>query len=191
MSSEKRVCSQCGTEIGSLRSSTAKFCGRCREQNKRDVRRCRKELSLARRSIKAKQTGSVIFHSCLSRAEVDPFVPEHCRCRKMVSEEEAQVLVDQGAALDFASRLPMFSSGPIIQIGKAKRTPRSTTVEKAHIIRLVQRKAGAKKDKTLEQLKEAVARDKAERFEEEQLRLEIYGDIQLEFLKKMIVEIPA
>jgi len=81
--------------------------------------------------------------------------------------------------------------GAIVQIGKLKRTGRSATVEKAHISRLVEKpqKKAKEKAKTLEELQAAVQRDKAERFEEEKLRLEIYGELTASARQACIVEV--
>jgi hypothetical protein len=52
-------------------------------------------------------------------------------------------------------------------------------------------KKGRERTKTLEELQAAVQQDKAERFEEEKLRLEIYGELTASARRAWIVEVPA
>jgi hypothetical protein len=87
----------------------------------------------------------------------------------------------------------VFAGGAIVQIGKLLRTGRSATVEKAHVARLVEKpeKKARERTKSLEELQVAVAQDKAERFEEEQLRLEIYGELTASARRAWIREVPA
>ncbi len=191
MSSEIRVCLQCKGRIGSMRGARAKFCAGIWYQ--RNVKQVGKELRLSRPSTKAKKKGSVLFHDCIfgGGGGIDPFVAKRCKCRKLVSEEKAQSLIARGEALDFATRTSVFMGGAIVQIGKLKRTGGSATVEKAHISRLVEKpqKKAKEKAKTLEELPAAVQRDKAERFEEEKLRLEIYGELTASARQACIVEV--
>jgi hypothetical protein len=194
MSSEARVCLHCSGSIPSIRRIGAIFCSSvCRDKHKKLTMQGGKDLSLTKLSIKAKQKGSVIFHSCIFYGTVDSFSSERCRCRKTVSREKAQLLVSQGQAVDLDSRSGTFTGGPIVQVGKVKRTPRSATLEKTHCERITEKpKRSIKaKEKTLEELKAAVAEDRAERFEEEKLRLEIYGDLTASARRAWIVEVPA
>jgi len=174
-----------------MRGARAKFCAGIWYQ--RNVKQVGKELRLSRPSTKAKKKGSVLFHDCIfgGGGGIDPFVAKRCKCRKLVSEEKAQSLIARGEALDFATRTSVFMGGAIVQIGKLKRTGGSATVEKAHISRLVEKaqKKAKEKAKTLEELPAAVQRDKAERFEEEKLRLEIYGELTASARQACIVEV--
>jgi len=174
-----------------MRGARAKFCAGIWYQ--RNVKQVGKELRLSRLSTKAKKNGSVLFHDCIfgGGGGIDPFVAKRCKCRKLVSEEKAQSLIARGEALDFATRTSVFMGGAIVQIGKLKRTGGSATVEKAHISRLVEKpqKKAKEKAKTLEELPAAVQRDKAERFEEEKLRLEIYGELTASARQACIVEV--
>jgi hypothetical protein len=52
-------------------------------------------------------------------------------------------------------------------------------------------KKARERTKSLEELRVAVAQDKAERFEEEKLRLEIYNEITVEAQRRWIVQVPA
>jgi hypothetical protein len=89
--------------------------------------------------------------------------------------------------------LGTFTGGAIVEVGKVKRTPRSATLEKPHCERITEKpKRSIKaKEKTTEELKAAVAEDRAERFEEEKLRMEIYGDLTAAARQKWIVEVDA
>jgi hypothetical protein len=197
MSSEIRVCLQCSGRISSLRRSGTKFCSKtCGALNKRNVKQGGKELSLSKLSIKAKKKGCVLFHDCIfgGGGGLDPFVPERCNCKKTVSKEKAQSLIDRGEALDFETRTPVFAGGAIVQIGKLLRTGRSATVEKAHVERLVG--ITKSKDKTLKQLsldelQKRVQADRTMLQQEESMRLEIYGELTASARRAWIVEVPA
>ena len=199
MSSEARVCLQCAVRISSLRRSGTKFCSKtCGALNKRNVRQSGKKLSLTRLSIKTKKNGSVLFHDCIfgGGGGVDPFVPERCKCKKTISEEKAQSLIARGEALDFESRMPVFTGGAIVQVGKLLRTPRSATVEKAHVERLTETASAIRakskySEKQLREMHDAVELDKREKAYEQAYRLEHYNDLTMEARRAWIREVPA
>ena len=194
MSSEIRLCSQCGNRIGGIRGARARFCsGICRDKHKKAIQQGGKEISISKLSVKAKQKGSVVFHSCVFYGTVDPFEPERCKCKKLVSEERARGLINSGDAIDLETRKQLFTSGPIIQIGRRKRTPRSATLEKSHCERMTQkpRRAAKTKEPTVEQLKALVDAQCAERYQEEKVRMEIYGELSQAFVCSLIREVAA
>jgi len=189
MSPETRVCEVCLKEIPKWKSKGTTVCSvGCRFKRKDQKRQKAQE-----EKRKAAQKDFVIFHSCLYYGSVDPFVTERCHCRKKVSEETAKSLVAQGEAVDLDSRLPAFTGRAIVQIGKVKRTPRVPTLEKPHCERITEKPKRSIKatEKTTEELKAAIAEDRAERFEEEKLRMEIYGELTASARRAWIVEVPA
>jgi hypothetical protein len=189
---EPRLCEVCPSEIPTWKSAGTTVCSiGCRFKRK-DQKRQKAQAELKDKR-KATQKDSVVFHSCLYYGGIDPFVQERCRCRKKVSEKTAKNLVAQGEAVDLDSRLPAFTGRAIVQIGKVKRTPRVPTLEKPHCERITEKpKRSIKaKEKTTEELKAAVAEDRAERFEEEKLRMEIYGELTASARQKWIVEVDA
>ena len=192
MSSVERVCEVCLKEIPTWKSKGTTVCSvTCRFERRKQKAKEANGKRKADRQLK----DSILFHNCFfgGGGESDPFVPSRCKCRKFVSEEEAQSFIALGEAIDFETRVPAFTGRAIVQIGKLKRTPRSATVEKAHISRLVEKpktKANAR-ERTLEELQAAVKQDQAERFEEEKWRLEIYGELNTEFLHSLIREVSA
>jgi hypothetical protein len=192
-------CAKCACKVfrrGESKSATVCSFGcqlKRRKEKKQEAAEKRKDKRKTVRQVKDKD--SVLFHDCIfgGGGGLDPFAPERCRCRKLVSNEKAESLVARGEALDMESRGPVFTGGPIVQIGKLKRTGRSATVEKAHISRLVEKpeKKARERIKTLEELQAAVQQDKAERFEEEKLRLEIYGELTALARREWIVHVKA
>jgi hypothetical protein len=192
--SVERLCLECASQIGKMRGARAKFCsGMCRDKHKKAIRQGGKETSISKLSVKAKQKGSVVFHSCVFYGTVDPFEPERCKCKKLVSEERAKSLINSGDAVDLETRKQLFTGGPIIQIGRRKRTPRSATLEKSHCERITQkpRRAAKTKEPTVEQLKALVDAQCAERYQEEKVRMEIYGELSQAFVCSLIREVPA
>jgi hypothetical protein len=188
--SAERVCEVCNQEIPRWKSKGTTVCSvGCRFKRK-DQKRQKAQAELKERRKAAQK---VVFHSCLYYGSVDPFVPERCRCRKTVFQEEAQALVSQGRAVDLDSRLGTFTGSAIVEVGKVKRTPRSATLEKPNCERITEKpKRSIKtKEKTVEELKAAVAEDRAERFEEEKLRMEFYNELTMEARQAWIKEIPS
>ncbi len=195
---EPRLCEVCSSDIPKWKSAGTTVCSigfkfKRREQKRKEARAKLKEK---RESSRSKQNGSVIFHSCIfgGGEGVDPFVPERCNCRKLVSEDQAKSLIARGEALDFETRTPVFADGAIVQIGKLLRTPRSATVEKAHVERLVgitKSKDKTLKQLSLEELQNKVQVDRALLQQEESMRLEIYGELTASARRAWIREVPA
>src|SRR6267378_1381398 len=180
MSSEKRVCLQCGGPISSMRRG--KFCNRdCGDIYRKLVQQGGREIGIVKRECAAVQSGYVLFHNCIpgGGAGLDPFIPERCSCRKTVSVEKAKSLVARGEALDFETRKPFFNDLAIVQIGKLLRTPRAMTIEKANLARATETYS----TKTVKEMKRAIAQDKLERAEEELLRMEHYQFLTFQSLK--------
>jgi hypothetical protein len=170
---------------------SGKFCNRdCAAAYRKLVQQGGKELVLAKRNIAAKKIGSVLFHNCIPGGGLglDPFVPERCKCRMGVSEEQAKRLVSRGEAIDFTTRLPIFTGDAIVQIGKLKRTPRAMTIEKANVERSVQHHTTKQEDKDIRELKAVVAEDKAWRDQEELERMDHYQALTVASMR--IVQIP-
>ena len=193
--SVERVCEVCNQEIPKWKSKGVTVCSvACRfERRKQKV----KEANAKRKPIQAKKNG-VLFHDCVfgGGGGVDPFVPERCKCKKTVSEEQAKRLIARGDALDFATRMAVFAEGPIVQIGKLLRTPRSATIESAHISRLVETGSAIKAkskftDKQLRAMHDAVELEKRERAQEESMRLDIYGELTAAARREWIVQVKA
>jgi hypothetical protein len=186
---EPRFCEVCSSEIPKWKSAGTIVCSvKCKFER----RERRNSEAREKRSTKDKKNGLYLLHSCLTNG-FNPFESDRCKCRKRLTEEQANALVTQGDAIDFTSRLPIFSFAPIVLIGKKKRTPRVATLERTHCERITEKPARAAKtkEKTIEELQAAVQRDQAERFEEEKLRLEIYGEMNAEFLRSLVREVPA
>ena len=152
------------------------------------------EGSEAPESPSGTQKDFVLFHNCIYCGGIDPFVPERCRCRKTVSEATARSLVARGEAVDLSSRRPIFNVGrAIVQVGKVLRTPRVPTLELAHFQRTTEkrRQAAKTKEPTIEQLKALVDEQCAERYQEETVRMEIYGELSQAFICSLIRKVPA
>src|SRR5260370_3869728 len=196
MSSEKRVCLQCGSPISSMRRG--KFCNRdCGDVYRQLAKQGGREIGIVKRECAAVRSGYVLFHNCIpgGGAGLDPFVPELCRCRKTISFEKAKSLVARGEALDFETRKQFFNDRAIVQIGKMLRTPRSMSIEKANIQRSVEHHSTKTKDKTIAEMKAViemkavVAKDKAWRDQEELERMEHYQFLTVQGMR--IVQVPA
>src|SRR6267378_1327985 len=148
MSSEKRVCLQCGGPISSMRRG--KFCNRdCAATYRKLVQQGGREIGIVKRECAAVRSGYVLFHNCIpgGGAGLDPFIPERCSCRKTVSFEKAKSFVARGEALDCETRKPFFNDRAIVQIGKLERTPRSMTIERANCERITQDYSSKRKTK--------------------------------------------
>ena len=190
MSSEKRVCLQCGGPISSMRRG--KFCNRdCGDIYRKLVQQGGREIGIVKRECAAVQSGYVLFHNCIpgGGAGLDPFIPERCSCRKTVSFEKAKSLVARGEALDCETRKPFFNDRSIVQIGKLLRTPRSMSIEKANIQRSVEHHSTKTKEKTIAEMKAVVAQDKAWRDQEELERMGHYQFLTVQSMR--IVQVPA
>ena len=169
--STERLCLRCEKGIPRWKAKSEKFCGGvCRLKFREEQRK----LKALERALSAKSEGKITIHSCLA-SPLDPRVSD-CRCRQMVTEEQAKILIGRGDAVDFASRDSMFAGGPILLIGKLKRTPRVATLEKSHLERAnVQYNTKHLNGKSIAELQRIADADKAERAAEERVRIEIYG----------------
>jgi hypothetical protein len=190
---EPRLCEVCSSDIPKWKSKGTTVCSvGCRFKRK-DQRRQKARAELKEKR-KTTQRDFIIFHNCIYYGGIDPFVPERCRCRKTVSEETARSLVARGEAVDLQSRLPIFEVGQaIVQVGKVLRTPRVPTLEVAHFERITQKpkQAAKTKEPTIEQLKALVDEQCAERYQEETVRMEIYGELSQAFICSLIRKVPA
>ena len=75
-------------------------------------------------------------HHCFSQELSEP-KPEKCRCRKFISKEFAAQLVADGVAdylIKYPEGIPAYD---VVLKGRAGKTPRTPTLEKAHIERFV------------------------------------------------------
>jgi len=172
----------------------SKRCFACAEAKKREKQQIRiggQALNLQKRATGIKREGFVLVHSCISGggAGLDPFDVSRCKCKKQVSPEEASRLVGAGSAVDFRFRNAIFTGGPIILSSKHLRAPRSQTIEKAHIERLV-----GERDLDLQRVKQLQAALDGDKFWRERERIEseradIYQQLTIEALN--IRQIPA
>jgi hypothetical protein len=179
-----RVCLFCSGEIPKWKSKGTKFCNpgckfKFQEKEKRRV-------------ANPKISSGSILHQCLSNA-LDAAIP--CKCRKRVSDKEANRLVSEGHVVNYKTRAPVFIDGePLLIVGKHLKFPRAATVERPHIQRATQDLFTVKgkvrvKERTIEEMQRAIAQDKLERAEEELLRMEHYQFLMVQNLR--IVQIPA
>lgn len=188
--SVERVCEVCNQEIPKWKSKGTTVCSvKCKFERRERRNEEAREKRKAEGRVNVKRAEGSVLHSCLSNA-IDP-PRKFCRCKERLTDDAASKLVSDGHAVNFQTRLPEFvASEPLLLTGRKLRAPRSSTVERPHMERLVQRKVKSK-DKSIEELQAAVKQDQAERFEEEQLRLEIYNELTVTAQQKWIVQIPA
>ena len=178
MASEIRVC-KCGKKVPSIRRSD--FCSRlCKQQD--DYERKREKLK------GSKTTTFVLVHRCirpeLEMGEIPD--PSTCRCREEMPEEKLKGCIRRGEiVLVGPEEHACYSS-------KLRRSPRAQTIEKAHVER-ANLSADSRKynGRSWEQLKAAVQEDKASRALEEQVRIEVFHQIEIEERRKLIREVPA
>lgn len=81
-----------------------------------------------------------LVHSCHS-ADLGEPRPKRCTCRKLITKEQAIEMVKTGAAdwlIDYRGEFPMPTWNVVLR-GRAKQTPRSHTIERAHIERGLER----------------------------------------------------
>jgi hypothetical protein len=209
--SVERVCEVCNQEIPKWRSKSATVCSfGCQLKRRAEKRQAasdkRKEKRKTERQVKGKD--SILFHDCVfgGGGGIDPFVPERCRCRKLVSKEQAQNLIDRGEALDLETRTPTFLDRDIVQIGKLLKTPRSATIEAAHSEKLVgitksYRNAPTTssfvrhhkkiRELSLEELQEKAQEHQEQIKREEASRMEFYNELTMEARRAWIVEVDA
>jgi hypothetical protein len=161
-------------------------CYECKEKDAHEKRLLAGQKILA----EAKARGLVQLHSCISNL-FDP-APKTCKCRKFVSKEDAREYIRLGRAVDFRSREACFHERSIVEISRFKKTPRSVSLEKSHIERAYTSEQSKKlRGKSVEELQAIVEADQRERTLEAALRIEIFGQMNADLLRAMIVEIPA
>jgi hypothetical protein len=186
---DSRLCEVCSSVIPEWKAKNVSTCSvKCKFE--RRERRIKENREAEAPSVNVAE-GSVLHH-CLSNAFDPP--RKFCRCRQHITDDEGNKLVSDGQAVHFLTRMPVFMAGePLLIIGAKKFTPRVATLERTHCERITEKPARAArtKEKTIEELQAAVQQDKAERFEEEKLRLEIYGELNAEFLRSLVREVPA
>lgn len=81
-------------------------------------------------------------HSCFSQ-ELNERKPRKCKCRRYVSHEKAIEMVNTGEAnwlIDYSLNIPI-PTWHIVLYGRVNKTPRSHTLERAHIERYLERQA--------------------------------------------------
>lgn len=188
MESVGRVCVKCGGPISFMQGSTAKFCRGCRD---RQARVGGKELHLKRRAVEAKKADKFLVHSCLSNA-LDPWDASRCQCRLLIAGSKAERLIGRGDGVDFDTRKQIFCERSIVIVGKLKQTPRSQTVEKAHIERISEESSlGSRDREKIKQFQAAIGEDKGWRERErlESDRADFYQFLTVQALN--IRQVPA
>jgi hypothetical protein len=181
-----RLC-LCGQTISPMSHANIKKCRACRERDEWITKESKRRARLEATAKEAKQAGLVQLHSCLGNAADHLDAPPPCLCRKYVSVEKARELIRIGQAVDFESRQACFHQRCIVETSRVNKTPRGATIEKAHILRGVQRPKSIP-GKTEEQLKAEVQalerriqEDQLEKSEDERHRWEVWSELQREF----------
>src|SRR5260370_23984043 len=121
MTFEVRLCQLCSSAIPKWKSKGTKFCNPgCKFKFEQEKEK--------RRLVNPKISSGSILHQCLSNA-LDAAIP--CKCRKRISDEDANRLIREGRVVDYKTRAPMFTEGhPLLIVGKHLRFPRSATIER-------------------------------------------------------------
>jgi len=186
MSAEVRLCLLCSGEIPKWKSKGTKFCNpgckfKFEKQEKEKRKVANPKISL----------GSIL-HQCLSNT-LDAAIP--CKCRKRVSDKEAERLVAEGHVVHYKTRAPVFIDGePLLIVGKHLKFPRAATIERPHIQRATQdlftiRGKTRIKNRTIAEMEAVVKQDKMDRAEEEALRMEHYQALTVASMR--IVQVSA
>jgi hypothetical protein len=182
-----RLCEFCKSPISSMRGVRAKFCSsQCNERQFAAKRRKERDPSL------------VIVHSCLS-SEFDNFDISKCRCRWYLGDKKIEGLFKQNAVrnLNPSTRSALhWDRGDVFLIGKRVRTPRGASIERAHIVRGVQRfnlkqqreKSPEQMKAEVEDLRRRIAHDQLEKDEDEKHRWEVWADLQQQFYASLTTE---
>jgi hypothetical protein len=178
----ERVC-ECGNKLSSINRSLK--CFKCREALKKIKRRTERE----KRLDDLKQAGLILVHSCLSDGRFDP-APSSCACRKFVTVERAKQMIAIGRCLDLGTRDACYRGGPVVEVSRLKKTARARFVDRADIERSYASTDRGLKGKSIEELNAIIAADKHDRTLEEQLRIEIIGEMKTEMLCNMTREVP-
>jgi hypothetical protein len=175
MPSSDRVC-VCGKRVSCMRRSD--FCSSI----------CKKQQDYEKRKEKLKGstiTNFVLVHSCI-RPELDMGEvpdPQTCRCREEMSAEDMKERVRRGEIVLVGPKEHACYSS------KLRRTPRAQTLEKAHLERAnLSKDSGKYRGKSLKELQAAIDEDKASRAMEEQVRVEVFHQIETEARQSLIRE---
>lgn len=116
-----------------------------------------------------------VVHSCFSQ-DLNERKPKRCKCRKFVSQETAHKLVTNGTAdwlVDYTTDPPALT-WHVVLTNRAKKTPRSKTIEKADIERYIEREV-------IEADKKWLLGDKYQEDLAEVMQLfNVYHDIEIE-----------
>jgi hypothetical protein len=138
----------------------------------------------------AKASGLVQLHSCIANL-LDP-MPKTCKCRKFVNFADAREFLRIGRAVDFITRKACFHKRGIVEVSRFKKVPRSGSLEKPHLEKAYASQQSKRlQGKTIEELQAIVEADQRERTLEAGLRIEIFGAMNADLLRSMVVEIPA
>lgn len=173
---KSRLCLQCGKENPAVRTDGSKWnfghCFKCKEKS----------------ALRPRKDGMVLAHHCLAGGGTfDPYRP--CRCKLLVTEDEAQILVEEKGFVDLATREPVFTGGPIVQPGKLLRVPRCPTLERPHLERAFN--TNDLYGKSIEELKKIVEADHQLRQAEERYRVEAWGELAKAFIARLVREVDA
>ena len=128
----ERVCVVCNNKISSMRRSGV--CHPCASARRAKLNRETREKAREAKAKAREAIGKVIVHACISNTEVDP-ISTICGCKKTVSKADAYLLVKHGFAVAATTRKFAYDGGAVVFTSPAYRTPRSATIEKAHIER--------------------------------------------------------
>jgi hypothetical protein len=178
----ERVC-ECGNKLSSINHSLK--CFKCRQASKR----IKQQTDREKRIDDLKQAGLILVHSCLSDSRFDP-ASSNCACRKFVPVERAKHMLAIGRCLDMVTRDACYRGGPVVEVSRLKKTARARFVDRADIERSYASTDRGLKGKTIEELNAIIAADKQDRTLEEQLRIEIIGEMKAEMLRNMTREVP-
>jgi hypothetical protein len=171
----ERIC-VCGKKVSSMRRSD--WCSSiCKRQH--DYENRKEKLKGSR------ITTFVLVHHCI-RPELqmgetpDPLA---CGCREEMSAEDLKARIGRGEIVLVGSE------GYACYSSKLRRAPRAQTIEKAHMERANLSKDSRKYGgKSLKELQAAVDEDKASRALEEQVRIEVFHQIEKEERRKLTRE---
>lgn len=163
----ERIC-VCGKRVSSMRRSD--WCSSA----------CKRQHDYEKRKQNLKGSTTTVFtivHRCI-RPELDMGevpAPQTCRCREEMSGAELKECIGRGEIVLVGPE------GHACYSSKLRRAPRAQTVEKAHMERANLSKDSRKYDgKSLKDLQAAVNEDKASRALEEQVRIEVFHQIEME-----------
>lgn len=76
---------------------------------------------------------TILLHSCYN-IELGERLPQKCRCRKLISKEDASALVKTGRA-EWVVGMDGIPTWDVCLVGRGNKTPRAATIEKAHMQR--------------------------------------------------------